>query len=344
MNCISFFSTHFLLFHVSLLHIFSTCHVYRFFPVPFVCLAVSIQTKCSFCNRLLFSFSSLIATSMWLTLQHAQKLERKSFLGLNQPFIIFVLHAKRERARAEWKKRKKRKDCGKKCFSMIKITEGVSRFLFNNLKPAATTTTDAALRKRRPCVYNSFNFILDNFIHQLTSIMRWKLTLDGILTSMYTSLLGLKVLLTICSEILMCGIEWRRWMIKDFSICMMTALYTAFSLSLWYADTQSRGGREKLLLLGSFKIRVHNFEEHICVITLCTGTSNTVLLLSYKRYTEHYALLWLFLGMAFLFLFHNIHSDVIFFHSLFQTHPKDLFLNFDLKRDPREIFYFSMTF
>lgn len=42
--------------------------------------------------------------------------------------------------------------------------------------------------------------------------------------------MGLNVLLTNCSDTFMCGIEWRRWMIKDFSICMLIKFFFPFWL------------------------------------------------------------------------------------------------------------------
>lgn len=70
------------------------------------------------------------------------------------------------------------------------------------------------------------------------------------LTSMYTSLLGLNVLLTIWSETLMCGTECSRLMIKDFSNCMVTGVLHFFFpyflifflpfIAFRYADTRGR--------------------------------------------------------------------------------------------------------
>lgn len=121
----------------------------------------------------------------------------------------------------------------RKVRSMIKINEGVSHFPLNAV-----------------CVANKVGvFILFNFAtFWAISFTNWRPLEELSLTSIYTSLLGLKVLLTICNDTLMCGIECRRWMIIDFSICMMFPYTQLFLYSLIRRYTNARRERKLLLL------------------------------------------------------------------------------------------------
>lgn len=202
-------------FHVSILHIFSTlpCLSIFFLSHLFVWLyRLRVWNALFFAIGLLFCLSRLSLSAE--SRLHALALRPCSNTHILSHFIIISFL-----------------DLGFACHAndristtMIIIAEGVSRFLFY---------IQRRLRKTHMCI-------------QFCRVYQKKIS---ILTSMYTSLLGLKVLLTICSETLMCGIECRSLMIIDFSICMLFLFcwlhLTDFPLSPVFSPTQLREWREK---------------------------------------------------------------------------------------------------
>lgn len=261
-----FFILLFILFSFSSRSMFHSPHLLYmpclsiFFPGPFVCLGWidSIQfnsvqfssMQCSFRNQLELKKNKLAYRPPSNTTHSLPSSLSSSVDSLNSnmllnDFIIFFLLLPFYMQRRKWLLVR-----NLSWRSVDKITEGVSNFLFQMI----------CVRRRRR--HKRYNFFFKWTSLCSISFVNWRrLKMEAsVLTSMYTSLLGLKVLLTICRETLMWGIEWSRWMIIDFSICMMltASLHTGFSR--FRLDTQihkrcEEGEKKTLFVVGSFKIR-----------------------------------------------------------------------------------------
>lgn len=132
----------------------------------------------------------------------------------------------------------------------------------------------------------------------------------------------------------MWGIEWRRWMIKDFSICMMILillrrLYTQFFFL--YRLIRRYARREKTFLFLNFK----------------TLRNPSHLRNTQKHWNYHFLFVAPFLNRTLLFIFWlgNLFSQSVlrcnFFHSQ-KTHPNSQEFSESIeKRYPRLNFYSS---